>query len=92
MLNSPLPANKDLFSQLLGTERKVVPEDCFPYYEILEEESYENVDDLNLQEYMSEQESFQSEEGEEEYDENGVKKRKRKSTAQIKVLKQELEV
>jgi hypothetical protein len=32
MLQSPLPANKDLFSQLLGTEIKNATEDCLQNY------------------------------------------------------------
>ncbi len=40
----------------------------------------------------SEQESEMMEDNEYEEDENGLRKRKRKSTAQIKILKKELEV
>ena len=41
MLHSPLPANKDLFAQLIASEVKNSTEDTFRNYEILEEESYE---------------------------------------------------
>lgn len=57
MLQSPLPANKDLFSQLLGSEIKNATDDCLHNYEIMEEESYENVDDVILNNYTSEQDS-----------------------------------
>jgi hypothetical protein len=57
MLHSPQPTNKDLFSQLLASELKCNYDDYFHNYEILEEESYENLDDLNMKESMSDQDS-----------------------------------
>ena len=35
MLQSPVPASKDLFAQLLASEHKICPEDYFQNYEIL---------------------------------------------------------
>lgn len=94
MLHSPIPTSKDLFSQLLASEHKIVPDDYLHNYEILEEESYENIDDIVLRDYLQEQEEQESEgmEASEDYeDDNGVKKRKRKSTAQIRMLKNEFD-
>ena len=87
MLSSPLPASKDLFAQLLASERKPIEADIFQGYEILEEDSYEQPDEMMI-EYSQEEFS-----GLEEFDydeENDTKKRKRKSTAQLKILKAEL--
>jgi hypothetical protein len=92
MLQSPLPANRDLFSQLLATEFKPLVQ---PTYELMEEETYEDFDEF----YHDEQEEQEESELEEDNDDNDdneeedseIKKRKRKSTAQIKVLKQELD-
>jgi hypothetical protein len=45
MMQSPLPTTKDLFSQLLASEKKVSIEEELNRYEILEEEeSYEQID------------------------------------------------
>lgn len=49
MLQSPIPTSKDLFSQLLASEHKIQLEDYFRHAEILEEESYENIDAIDLE-------------------------------------------
>lgn len=67
-------------------------EEYYHNFEILQEDSFEILDDLNPKESMSEQDSEMLEQNDSEEDENGLKKRKRKSTAQIKMLKHELEI
>ena len=54
MMLSPLPANKDLFSQLLASGLKPNQEDDFQRYEILEEESFEQMDELMINHSQSE--------------------------------------
>lgn len=49
LLHSPLPTNQDLFSQLLGTEKKVVLDD-WNNCEIMEEDSYEPFDEFQFEE------------------------------------------
>jgi len=58
----------------------------------MEEEAYDEFDHLDLKESDQNDESEEFEEIDDESDENGIKKRKRKSTAQIKILKQELDI
>lgn len=88
MLQSPLPTTKDLFSQLIASGQKVQQEDYFKNYEIMEEDSFDNIDILDLQKEISEHEESEDCEMSEDYDEeNDIKKRKRKSGAQLKLLK-----
>lgn len=59
MLQSPIPTSKDLFSQLLASELKIQQEDYFRHSEILEEESYENIDVIDLEDDPSQVEESQ---------------------------------
>jgi hypothetical protein len=90
MMHSPLPTNKDLFYQLLATEIKPIPESQHENYDLFDD-SLASADYQNSGEMDSEADSCQFEENDYEEDENGVKKRKRKSTNQIKMLKLELD-
>jgi hypothetical protein len=83
LLASPLPATRDLFSQLLTEPTSALR--C----ETMEEEPGES-EPLDYHDSPSEEDSL-DEIDEECSSSEGVRKRKRKSTAQIKVLKQELE-
>lgn len=94
MLHSPLPAHRDLFSQLLATDPKPHP----PSAHLMEEETYEDFDEFYRDQEESELEEDNGDNSDNEENEDNednsdseIKKRKRKSSAQIKVLKQELE-
>lgn len=90
MMQSPVPTNKDLFYQLLASEIKAIPQNYAENYELLDQ-SEDSMDFKNSRQMLSEQQSDQFQENQYEEDENGVKKRKRKSTNQIKMLKLELD-
>ena len=86
MMNSPLPITHDLFSQLLADEQKATLDSAYKHYEILQEESFESIDD-DLMRHSSESDYESCEQEDFELGEYGMKKRKRKSTVQLKILK-----
>lgn len=86
MLHSPLPTAKDLFSQLIASEVKGDNEDIYQRYEIVEEESFEMIDEAMIEASYQESGSFEPD-GFDVDEESEMKKRKRKTGAQLKVLK-----
>jgi hypothetical protein len=91
LLHSPTPLHNDLFAQLLASAAKVAHESFPPEGEVMEEEGELECLEMEESEDMEDmEESGELGEIDEESDTEGIKKRKRKSTAQIKVLKQEL--
>jgi hypothetical protein len=90
-LLSPSPIKQDLFAQLLGTELK---HNCITFedYEIIEENNdydfEECSSEANEEEDEISVEEFESDEVNNWVDENGLRKRKRKSSSQIKLLRQ----
>ena len=65
MMQSPLPTTKDLFSQLLASEKKSLQEEEEHHYEIIDEDIYYQIDEDMLKESDEDEESSELQE---EYD------------------------
>ena len=88
LLESPMPTQRDLFSQLISTTTKTNNNQPCPLPEPMDSEIEEDLfEDMELSESLSDN----NDDTEEDKEEVWFKKRQRKSTHQIRMLKQELD-